>query len=145
MTEALRIDEGFKFVSPGAFTGNGVLSPDRIVELLLAMVAGSNRRGYRHLLDGFWDEARSFDVALPTEEPVSGAAFCTARYKLPPDVIRTLVHRVADAFDRSFGSRCRWFGRRVFGWTGAGSTSTGARSFERRSAFLRAPTVLRCP
>lgn len=142
MIEALRIDEGFKFASPGAFTGNGPLSPDRIVELLLAMVAGGSCQGYRHLLDGFWDEARSFGVALPTEQPVSGPAFCTARYKLPPEVIRTLVHRVADAFARRFGSKCRWFGRRVFGVDG--SKFNVHRSDELNDAF-GVPAGAYCP
>jgi Transposase DDE domain len=141
MTEALRI-EGVQFATPGAFTANGPLSPDRIVELLLAMVAAGSRRGYRHILDGFWDEARSYGVALPTDQPVSGAAFCTARYKLPPEVIRTLVHRVADAFDRHFGSRCRWFGRRVFGVDG--SDFNVRRSDHLRKAF-GVPSEAHCP
>jgi hypothetical protein len=142
ITKSLRVEEGAKFASPGAFSGKGPLSPDRIVELLLAMVAGSNRRGYRHLLDAFWDDARSFGVALPTQEPVSGAAFCMARYKLPPEVMRTLVHRAANAFDRTFGAKCLWFGRRVFGVDA--SRFNVRRSDELREAF-GVPVRGHCP
>ena len=46
------------------------------------MVADGNRRGYRHLLDAFWDECASHHVLLPTERPVSAPAFCQARSKL---------------------------------------------------------------
>jgi Transposase DDE domain len=93
------------------------------------MVANGSRGGYRHLLDGFWDEARSFGASLPTPEPVSAPAFCKARRKLPPEVTRTLLHRAADAFEQRFGSRLRWCGRRVFG-------VDGSRCNVRRSAEL---------
>ena len=79
------------------------------------MVADSNRRGYQHLLEGFWDEARSYDLELPTEEPVSAASFCTARHKITPDLLRHMLHEVASAsFDATSGASLRWFGRRVF-------------------------------
>ncbi len=98
-----------------AFSRNGTLSPDLLLILLLYMVADANRRGYSQLVDAFWDEAKSFGLSLPTQEPVSGVAFCKARRKLPTEVIRTLVHRVADRFDGRFGGAQRWIrGRRVF-------------------------------
>jgi hypothetical protein len=65
-------------------------------------------------LNEFWDEAKSFDLPIATDEPVSGAAFCKARKKLPPEVIRSLVHQVSDRFDKQFGSKLRWHERRVF-------------------------------
>ena len=77
------------------------------------MVADSNRRGYQHLLEGFWDEARSYGLELPTHEPVSAAAFCTARHKITPDLLRHMLHEVASTSDETFGAQ-RWLGRRAF-------------------------------
>lgn len=82
--------------------------------LLLYMVADGNRRGYRHLLDGFWDEARSYGLALPTEDPVAAPSFCTARHKITSDLLRRLILEAADTFEENFGSSLRWHGRRVF-------------------------------
>ena len=90
-----------------------------LVTLLLFMVADANRRGYRHIIDAFWDEARSFDLPLPCEDPVSAPAFCKARHKLDPELVRALLHRAADTFDDRFGADQRWFGRRVFGIDGS--------------------------
>lgn len=78
------------------------------------MVADGNRRGYRHLLDAFWDEARSHGLDLPTEEPVSAPSFCTARHKITPDLLRHLIHEIAStSLETAFESQ-RWHGRRVF-------------------------------
>ena len=78
------------------------------------MVADGNRRGYRHLLDGFWDEARSYGLELPTEKPVSAASFCAARHKITPDLLRHMLHELASTtFETTFESQ-RWCGRRVF-------------------------------
>lgn len=78
------------------------------------MVADGNRRGYQHLLEGFWDEARIYGLELPTDEPVSAASFCTARNKITPDLLRHMLHEiVSTSFDATFGAQ-RWFGRRVF-------------------------------
>ena len=78
------------------------------------MVADGNRRGYQHLLDGFWDEARSYGLKLPTEEAVSAASFCTARHKITPDLLRHMLHEIAStSFETTFESQ-RWHGRRVF-------------------------------
>ena len=83
------------------------------------MVADANRRGYAQLLDGFWDEARKSDLALPADEPVSGPAFCKARRKISPAVMRTLGHRAADAFVCRFRETCtRSGGRRFLGIDG---------------------------
>ncbi len=78
------------------------------------MVADGNRRGYRHLLDGFWDEARSYGLPLPTEEPVSAPSFCTARHKLAPDLLRHMLHEIASTSHESIFKSQRWNGRRVF-------------------------------
>jgi len=78
------------------------------------MIADGNRRGYGLLLDGFWDEARSLGLSLPTENALSAAAFCKARRKITPDLLRQLLFLVHDANEAKFGSRSRWHGRRVF-------------------------------
>jgi hypothetical protein len=78
------------------------------------MVADGNRRGYRHLLDGFWDDARSYGMELPTEKPTSAASFCTARHKITPELLRNILHDIAStSFETTFESQ-RWHGRRVF-------------------------------
>jgi hypothetical protein len=78
------------------------------------MVADGNRRGYRHLIDGFWDEARSYGLSLPTEEPVSAPSFCAARHKLPPDLLRHMLHEIASTSHETTYRSQRWHGRRVF-------------------------------
>jgi len=86
---------------------------------MLYMVGDANRRGYRHLIDAFWDEARSFGMPLPCEDPVSGAAFCKARQKIAPELLRALLRQAAEIFDARFGADHRWFGRRVFAVDGS--------------------------
>lgn len=86
--------------------------------MLLYMVADANRRGYELLLDALWDEARGHGLWLPTEEPITAAAFCEARAKITPGLLRRMVHEVAThAFQDARVSR-RWRGRRVFALDG---------------------------
>lgn len=101
------------------FSRAGPLSPDVLVTLLLFMVADANRRGYRHVLDAFWDEAQSFGLALPSDVPISAPAFSTARAKITPELMRALIHKAADEFDAKFGAGLRWCGRRVFAVDGS--------------------------
>ena len=82
--------------------------------LLLFMSGDGNRRGYRHMLDAFWDQCASHGVPLPTEEPVSASAFCQARGKLPDALLREVLHGAAAKMDVSFRSASRWNRRRVF-------------------------------
>lgn len=82
--------------------------------LLLFMVGDGNRRGYRHILDSFWDQCALHDVPLPTEEPVSASAFCQARGKLSDELLRVVLHGAAAKMDESFRSASRWNDRRVF-------------------------------
>ncbi|MCP5067029.1 MAG: IS4 family transposase [bacterium] len=82
--------------------------------LLLFMVADGNRRGYRHILDAFWDECAWHGVHLPTEGPVSASAFCQARAKLPDELLRKVLHGAADKMEAVFDGVSRWKGRRVF-------------------------------
>jgi hypothetical protein len=101
------------------FSRAGPLSPDVLVTFLLFMVADTNRRGYRHLIDAFWDEAHSFGLALPCDEPISAPALCKARQKLTPELLRNLLHQASDSFNQQFGADKRWFGRRVFAVDGS--------------------------
>ena len=92
-----------------------MLSPELLTTLLMYMVADGNRRGYQHLLDGFWDEARGFGLPLPTESAISAASFCTARHKITPEVLRHALHEIAtNTFATTFGASRRWHDRRVF-------------------------------
>lgn len=109
---------GFK-LGPQSFTRGGSLRPDLLIALLVYMVADGGRRGYRHLLSAFWDDARSHGLPLPTEEPVSAAAFCNARRRLKPSAVRVLLHDTADAFERQHGASLRFHGRRVLAVDGA--------------------------
>ena len=96
------------------FSRNGPLTPELLTTLLLYMVADGNRRGYEHLLSGFWDEARSYGLKLPTEDPVAAASFCTARHKITPELLRHMLHEIAStSFESTFESQ-RWHGKRVF-------------------------------
>ena len=79
------------------------------------MVADGNRRGYEHLLDGFWDEARGHGLSLPTQTPVSAASFCTARPKITSDLLRHMLHEIGEhAFESGARAPRRWHGKRVF-------------------------------
>ncbi len=83
--------------------------------MLLYMVGDGNRRGYRHLLEGFWDEARAHGLALPTQEPVSAASFCSARHKITSNLVKHVLQQLAaTAFDDERLPDLRWHGRRVF-------------------------------
>lgn len=100
---------------PRDFSRGGALSPELLTTLLMYMVADGNRRGYQHLLDGFWDEARGFGLPLPTERAVSAASFCTARHKITPEALRHALHEIAtNTYATTFGASHRWYGRRVF-------------------------------
>ena len=79
------------------------------------MVSDANRRGYQLLLDAFWDEARDHGLALPTDEAVSAASFCSARRKITPGLIKHMLHEIAThAFDGGKSVPCLWHGRRVY-------------------------------
>ncbi len=124
------------------FSRAGPLSPDILVTLLLYMVADANRRGYRHLIDGFWDEAQSFGLALPSEVPISAPSFSAARAKITPELMRTLIHKAADEFDATFGADLRWFGRRVFAVDG---TKINVQRGDELSNAFGTPNGAHCP
>ena len=87
------------------------------------MVAQGDRRGYQHLLDEFWAEAEDQGVPLPSEEPVSAAAFCKARKGLKPELVHELIHRVGDRTDRTLeDGEGKWQGRRLFAVDGTSRT-----------------------
>jgi len=83
------------------------------------MVADGNRRGYRLLLDSFWDDARKQGVRLPQSHPVSAEAFCMARRKLRPDLLGDLIRTVAGKTQAMLGSRGLWKGRRIIAIDGS--------------------------
>jgi hypothetical protein len=128
--------------NPYDFSRDGTLSPDLVVTLLLFMVGDANRRGYRHLLDAFWDECASFGVPLPADEPVSASAFCQARQKISPNLLRHVLHEISARFERAFPDSSRWHGRRVFAVDGAKKNLQ--RSTELDARFGR-PESAHCP
>lgn len=109
---------GFK-LGPESFTRGGALRPELLIALLVYMVADGGRRGYRHLLEAFWDDAKDHGVRLPQDQPISAAAFCNARRKLKASALRVLLHDVADAFDQRHGAQHRFRGRRVLAVDGS--------------------------
>lgn len=90
-----------------------MLSPQLLISLLVYMAADGGRRGYQHLLDGFWHDAHLNRVPLPVAAPVSAAAFCNARKKLGWSAMRQLLRDAAGDFDAKFGRRHRIQGRRI--------------------------------
>jgi hypothetical protein len=94
------------------FTRSGPLQPDVLVSLLLHIAIDGGRRGCQHLLEAFWEEAHAQNVALPTDEAVSAAAFCKARRKLELHAIRELLHQVSDGIERNHGKNHRVQARR---------------------------------
>lgn len=110
--------------------------------LLLFMVGDSNRRGYRHILDSFWDECASHGVWLPSEKPVTAAAFCQARAKLSTEMLRHVLHEASARAERSFRKLSRWRGRRVFAVDGS---KTNLRRSEELDARFGRPEGGHCP
>jgi hypothetical protein len=106
------------------------------------MVGDANRRGYRHLLDAFWDECATHGIALPSEEPVSASAWCQARWKISIDLLQDLLHAAASTFADTYPELWEWQGRRVFAVDG--SKFNLARSEELDDHFGR-PTSGYCP
>ena len=119
-----------------------MLTPDLLVTLLLFMVGDANRRGYRHILDSFWDECASHGIPLPSEEPVTASAFCQARAKLSDEMLRRVLHEASAKVETSFRGFSRWHGRRVFAVDG--SKMNLQRSRELDSRFGR-PECGHCP
>lgn len=110
---------------------------------MLYMVGDANRRGYRHLLEAFWDEAQAHGLPLPCELPVLAASFCEARPKITIGLLKHVLHEIAA---RAFGPRAfcqqRWRGRRVF--AADGSKLNLRRSDQLQRAF-GAPNGANCP
>lgn len=105
---------------PRDFSRAGPLTPELLTTLLLYMVGDGNRRGYRHLLEAFWDEARVHGLPLRSEEPISAASFCEARHKITAELLKHVLHLIAgQAFEAGAVCQQRWHGRRVFAADGA--------------------------
>jgi hypothetical protein len=90
-----------------------------LISLLVYTAADGGRRGYQHILDAFWHEAKVNEVTLPVDEPISTAAFCNARKKLGAAAVRQLLRDASDEFDRLHGPRHRLHGRRVLAVDGS--------------------------
>jgi hypothetical protein len=90
-----------------------------LISLLVYMAADGGRRGYQHLLDAFWEDARLNQISLPVDQPVSAAAFCNARKRLRAAGVRQLLRDTSDEFDRLHGRRHRVRGRRVLAVDGS--------------------------
>jgi hypothetical protein len=110
--------------------------------MLLYMAGDANRSGYTRLCAAFWDECRSFDIALPSEDAVSGSAFCQARAKLSNVFLRSVLHQVSDSHDANFPDLTRWRGLRIFAIDG--SKANVQRSDELRRKF-GVPSGAHCP
>lgn len=107
------------------------------------MVADGSRRGYRHLLDRFWDDARAHGLDLPTLEPISAPSFCTARPKITSELLHHLIRELAtNRFDESFGASLRWHGRRVFAVDG---TKLNLQRGDDLEAEFGVPNCSYCP
>lgn len=106
------------------------------------MIADSSRRGYRLLLENFWDEARSLGLPLPQEDPVSAASFCEARHKIKTDLFRKLLQHVWKLLGRDFDDAIRWHGRKVFAVDG---TKINLQRHEDLTREFGVPEGAHCP
>jgi hypothetical protein len=96
-----------------SFTRDGTLAPELVISLLVYMAADGGRRGYQHVLDAFWHDAKLNDVPMPVDEPVSAAAFCNARKRLGAAAVRQLLLETSRHFDAQHGAHHGVHGRRV--------------------------------
>jgi hypothetical protein len=85
-----------------------------MLSIILYMIADAGRRGYKPLLDAFWDECRTLHIDLGSAAPVSAEAFCMARQKIPSEMIRALLRHAAHQFDLYFGDMFLLNGHRLF-------------------------------
>lgn len=111
------------------------------------MVADRNRRGYQGLLEQFWQNALSWGLPLPQDKPVSAAAFCKARLKLPGSLLRELLKSVHGQLVARFGSQSLWKGRRVYAIDGCKFNLKRTEELEiefRGSSGGHLPQVLVC-
>jgi len=97
---------------------NGPLSPKVLLTIILLLVSPVGKRGYRLLLEWFWDQARG-KIPLPAPEPVSPSALCQARRKLAPEAVRALVQAAGMELLESRPEEYRWRGLRTFAVDGS--------------------------
>ena len=101
-------------IREGHFSRHRILTLRLMLSLILYMIADAGRRGYKPLLDAFWDECCTLRIELGTKEPVSAEAFCKARQKIPSELVLALVHPAAQQFDLYSSNPFRMKGHRVF-------------------------------
>jgi hypothetical protein len=119
-----------------------VLTPDILVLLLLYMIADAGLRGYALLLRAFWDECRGHGIQLRAKTPVAAQAFCKAREKIKPALIRHLVHESADEFERERGEEFRYRGFRLLAIDGC---KLNLNRSDELFDYFGAPTGGHCP
>ena len=105
--------------------------------MLVRLVCTARGHGYRDLIESVWSEAKAAGIPLPTDRPVSAAAFCKARRRLKSEAIRVLLHDCAATFEGEHGRRHRWNGRRLLAIDGTKFSTQ--RSDELFEAFGRSP------
>lgn len=105
-----------------SFSRSGPLSPELITSLLLFMVGDGRHRGYREMLEAFWDSAHVAGIQLPSDVPVSAGGFCQARQKLAPGFLLKLLRAANERFDQCFPTEARWRGRRLLAVDGSHMT-----------------------
>ena len=110
--------------------------------LLLYLVADGGRRGYKNLLDAFWDECDTFGMNVPAEQPVSAVAFCKARRKLKAPLLRALIHEAASGFAERHGAALQWKGHRVLACDGS---KISLQRAEALSTAFGGPVTGHCP
>ena len=128
--------------SSASFSRNGPLSPSLLIVFLLYLVADSGRRGYKNLLDSFWDECQSFGIELPTDDPVSAAAFCKARRKLKPESLLFILQLANKDFYKRHPNQFLWKGSRVLACDG---TKISTQRTPALSEALGTPSQGSCP
>jgi hypothetical protein len=95
--------------TPAGLSRGGIFSAEMLVILLLNLVADGGKHGYQILLDGVWERALAADVDLPSDRVPAAASFCNARQRLRPEVLSTILRRVAGTALARRGTGRRFF------------------------------------
>ena len=82
--------------------------------LLLLMVGDARRRGYRHLLDSFWDECASHGVPCRWTSPSRRRTSARRAARLRSQLLRRVLRGAGSKVDTAFRGASRWNDRRLF-------------------------------
>ncbi len=95
----------FQGLAPAPVPGT-VLVPEVVFWLMACVALGDGTMA--GAIPAFWCSVnRMYAAAIPLE-PLTAAAFCTARAKLSLEFFEGLFLRLQERFDRTFGQRYRW-------------------------------------